>query len=242
MESNYNKEREEMIQSHLLARGISDERVIEAFSKVDRKEFVLPRFEKMAYLDRPLPIGYDVTISQPYIVALMCELLALDSESKVLDIGTGSGYQAAILSLICKQVVSIERIEELADSARDRLSRLAYNNIEVIYGDGSKGYEKEAPYDGIIVAATTGDITDAWKKQLRVGGKIIYPQRRAGTEMLFEAIKTKDGFEKHSHGYVSFVPGMVKCFVFFRMARSLHAQELQKMTICLLAPLSLVKY
>lgn len=206
MEPNYKKEREEMIRNHLLPRGISDKKVIKAFSKVDREEFVPDSFKEMAYLDRPLPIGYDVTISQPYIVALMCELLDLDSDSKVLDIGTGSGYQAAILSLICKQVISIERIEELANSSRDRLSKLGHKNVEVIYGDGAKGYEKEAPYDGIIVAAATGEITEAWQKQLRVGGKIVYPQRINSTEMLIEAIKTEDGFEKYTHGYVSFVP------------------------------------
>jgi protein-L-isoaspartate(D-aspartate) O-methyltransferase len=206
MEPNYKKEREEMIRNHLLPRGISDKRVIEAFSKVDRGQFVPHNFEKMAYLDRPLPIGHEVTISQPYIVALMCELLDLDSDSKVLDIGTGSGYQAAILSLICKQVISMERIEELANSSRDRLSRLGYKNVEVIYGDGSKGYEREAPYDGVVVAAATGEITEAWQKQLRVGGKIVYPQRINGAEVLVEAIKTEDGFEIHTHGYVSFVP------------------------------------
>ena len=206
MEPNYKKEREEMIRNHLLPRGISDKKVIKAFSKVDREEFVPDSFKEMAYSDRPLPIGHEVTISQPYIVALMCELLDLDSDSKVLDIGTGSGYQAAILSLICKQVISIERIEELANSSRDRLSKLGYKNVEVIYGDGSKGYEREAPYDGVVVAAATGEITEAWQKQLRVGGKIVYPQRINGAEVLVEAIKTEDGFEKYTHGYVSFVP------------------------------------
>ncbi|MFA5623256.1 MAG: protein-L-isoaspartate(D-aspartate) O-methyltransferase [Candidatus Dojkabacteria bacterium] len=206
MQSNHKKEREELIKSYLLPRGISNERVLEAFSKVDRKQFVPHSFEDMAYLDRPLPIGHDVTISQPYIVALMCELLDLHGDEKVLDIGTGSGYQAAILSLLSKQVISIERIEELADSSRARLSKLGYKNIEVIYGDGSKGYEREAPYDGIIVAATAEDITDAWKNQLKIGGKIVYPQRIDGTEILVEAIKTEEGFEKYNHGYVSFVP------------------------------------
>jgi protein-L-isoaspartate(D-aspartate) O-methyltransferase len=136
----------------------------------------------------------------------MCQILDLDKESKVLDIGTGSGYQAAILSHLCKKVVSIEIIEELYRIAKTRLSNLGYDDVEVIYGDGSKGYKKEAPYDGIIVAAATEKIPDSWKEQLKLGGRIVYPKTENGTQQLVEVVKTENGFEKSYHGYVRFVP------------------------------------
>jgi protein-L-isoaspartate(D-aspartate) O-methyltransferase len=201
----FKEEREEMVKQ-MASRGISNKRVLDAFLKTPREKFVPDKYKELAYFDGPLPIGYGVTISQPYIVALMCQILDLDKESKVLDIGTGSGYQAAILSHLCKKVVSIEIIEELYRIAKTRLSNLGYDDVEVIYGDGSKGYKKEAPYDGIIVAAATEKIPDSWKEQLKLGGRIVYPKTENGTQQLVEVVKTENGFEKSYHGYVRFVP------------------------------------
>jgi protein-L-isoaspartate(D-aspartate) O-methyltransferase len=136
----------------------------------------------------------------------MCQLLDPDPKDKILDIGTGSGYQAAILSHLCDEVITIERIEELAQDAKRRLKRLGYDNIKVVYGDGSKGYKEDSPYDGIIVAATTDEIPSAWVEQLKVGGRIIYPEGSGLVEELIEAVKTEDGITKTSHGGVRFVP------------------------------------
>jgi protein-L-isoaspartate(D-aspartate) O-methyltransferase len=202
----FKKEREEMVKTQILNRGITNENILKAFLEVPREEFVSDRYKELAYSDGPLPIGYGVTISQPYIVALMCQILDLDKESKVLDIGTGSGYQATILSHLCKKVVTIEVIEELYSIAKTRLSNLGYENIEAICGDGSKGYKKEAPYDGIIVAAATEKIPDSWKEQLKLGGRIVYPKTENGTQQLVEVVKTENGFEKSYHGHVRFVP------------------------------------
>lgn len=206
MNTEYKEKREEMVEKHLKGRGIVDENILEAFLKVPREEFVPEEYKDQAYSDSPLPIGHGATISQPYIVALMCQILKLDSNSKVLDIGTGSGYQAAILSLICKKVITIERIGELAKSASKNLMKLNYDNVKVIHADGSLGYKQEAPYDGIKVAATTDHIPKAWKEQLKEGGRIVYPESLGITEQLIEAIKTKEGILKINHGGVRFVP------------------------------------
>jgi len=171
-----------------------------------REDFVSEKYKHMANMDIPLPIGHGATISQPSLVNQMCNLLQVDSNSKVLDIGTGSGYQAALLAERCKEVVTIERVYELYIEAKERLERLGYSNIKVIYGDGSKGYKKEAPYDGIIVAATTDGITKEWKEQLKEGGRIIYPEYRNGNEVLVEGIKKGNDIVKIDHGDVRFVP------------------------------------
>lgn len=173
---------------------------------MEREDFVPNKYKYLAKLDIPLPIGYEATISQPSLVEQMCKLLQIDKNSKVLDIGTGSGYQAALLAGMCKEVVTIERVNELYEEAKERLKRLGYTNIKSIHGDGSKGYKEEAPYDGIIVAATTDEITEEWKDQLRDGGRIIYPERRGEVEVLVEGVKKGDQVIKIDHGYVSFVP------------------------------------
>jgi len=206
MNIDYKAKREEMVEKHLKGRGIVDEDVLQAFLEIPREEFVLDRYKAQAYSDSPLPIGHGVTISQPYIVALMCQLLDLNSRSKVLDIGTGSGYQAAILSQLCDEVVSVERIKDLAKEAKVRLKRLGYDNVKVVYGDGANGYKEGSPYDGIVVAATTDNIPKAWREQLRIGGKIVYPEGKGLIEELIEAVKTEGGITKISHGGVRFVP------------------------------------
>ncbi len=196
-----------MVENYLKPRGINDPLVLEAFESVPREEFVPDEYKEMAYTDSPLPIGHKATISQPYIVALMCQILELKKTDIVLDIGTGSGYEAAILAEICKKVVTVERVAPLAEKARETLKKLGYKNVEVITGDGSKGYPDKAPYDGIKVAAATKEAPSAWKKQIKVGGRIIFPQEssRGGSQTLVEIKRTEIGFDKKTHGGVRFV-------------------------------------
>jgi protein-L-isoaspartate(D-aspartate) O-methyltransferase len=136
----------------------------------------------------------------------MCQILKLNKNSTVLDIGTGSGYSAAILSKIVSKVITIERICELANKAQKLLKRLGYSNVKVICGDGSRGYKKGAPYGGIMVSAATEKIADSWIKQLRVGGRIVYPKYDGIEQTLVEGIKTKSGIKEIYHGGVRFVP------------------------------------
>lgn len=196
-----------MVENNLKSRDISDENVLEVFRKVPREKFVPEELKDVAYSDNPLPIGHDVTISQPYIVALMCQILDLSQEDSVLDVGTGSGYQAAILSELCEYVVTIERISELARESEVRLEQMGYNNVKIIVGDGSKGYAEEAPYDGIKVAAATSHAPEEWKQQLSHNGSIVFPRRRSSIgQELIEIKKFGDEFEEISHGGVRFVP------------------------------------
>ena len=150
-------------------------RVMNAMAKVDRENFVSSQYLPFAYDNGPLPIGYGQTISQPYIVALMTDLLDLTAESIVLEVGTGSGYQAAVLSRLAKQVYTIERIKELAESASKRLKDLGYNNIEIRNRDGYTGWQEKAPFDGIIVTAAANRIPPALVEQLKPGGRMVIP-------------------------------------------------------------------
>ncbi len=150
-------------------------RVMNAMAKVDRENFVSSQYLPFAYDNGPLPIGYGQTISQPYIVALMSDLLDLTAESIVLEVGTGSGYQAAVLSRLAKQVYTIERIKELAESASKRLKDLGYNNIEIRNRDGYTGWQEKAPFDGIIVTAAANRIPPALVEQLKPGGRMVIP-------------------------------------------------------------------
>ena len=142
-----------MIKEQIVARNITNKNVIEAMSSVDRELFVDQAWRHSSYTDSPLPIACGQTISQPYIVAFMTEAAQLDKEAKVLEIGTGSGYQAAVLAKICKEVYTIERVQELAESAKNRLKELGYNNVYVKAGDGYKGWPSKSPFDAIIVTA-----------------------------------------------------------------------------------------
>ncbi|MGH9546080.1 MAG: protein-L-isoaspartate(D-aspartate) O-methyltransferase [Terriglobales bacterium] len=168
-------ERQRMVETQLRARGIRDHRLLDAMARLPRHEFVEARYRDQAYEDHPLPIGASQTISQPYMVALMLELLQLDSSSKVLEIGTGSGYQTAVLSQVAGQVYSIERHAELARQAAETLSRLGLTNVRVVTGDGSQGLAEYAPFDAIIVSAATAQIPAALLEQLREGGRMIIP-------------------------------------------------------------------
>jgi len=158
-----------------LGKDVLDPRVLEALGRVPRHEFVPEAARRYAYLNRPLPIGYGQTISQPYIVAIMTDLLETEPGDKVLEVGTGSAYQAAILAELVDKVFSIEIIPELGESARERLTRLGYDNIETRVGDGYYGWEEHAPFDAIIVTAAAGHVPPPLLEQLKPGGRILIP-------------------------------------------------------------------
>jgi protein-L-isoaspartate(D-aspartate) O-methyltransferase len=168
-------ERQHMVEFQLRRRGIRDPRLLIAMGSIPRHEFVETRYRSQAYEDHPLPIDAGQTISQPYIVAVMLELLQLDSTSKVLEIGTGSGYQAAVLSKLAGQVYTMERHSELAQQAAHTLSRLGLGNVSVVTGDGSLGLAEHAPFDAIVVSAAAAQIPPALFEQLREGGRMIIP-------------------------------------------------------------------
>lgn len=171
----YEQLRKRMVETQLKARDIYDERVIGAMLKVPRHLFVGETHKNEAYNDYPLPIGYGQTISQPYMVALMTQLLNLKGDEKVLEIGTGSGYQTAILAELAKEVYTIEIVEELSLRAQDVLSELGYKNIKFRIGDGYSGWEEEAPFDGIIVTCGPEEIPQPLINQLAEGGRLVIP-------------------------------------------------------------------
>jgi protein-L-isoaspartate(D-aspartate) O-methyltransferase len=173
-----------MVESQLRARGISDQRVLDAMARVPRHEFAPGASRDQAYEDHPLPIGEGQTISQPYIVALMLDVLALSRADRVLEVGTGSGYLTALLAELAAQVVSVERHAVLADSARILLARMGYSNVRVIVGDGSLGFPEAAPYDAIIVSAAASEVPSALLAQLREGGRMIIPVGSADSQQL----------------------------------------------------------
>jgi len=170
-----------MVSRQLRGRGIRDQRVLQAMLELPRHEFVAPEFRHQAYDDRPLPIGAGQTISQPYMVAIMTESLGLRGHEKVLEIGTGSGYQAAVLARLAARVYTIERERELVETARGILGRLAeaglleLSRLELIEGDGTEGYAAAAPYDGILVAAAAPSVPRALEEQLAEGGRLVIP-------------------------------------------------------------------
>lgn len=164
-----------MVESQLRARGIRDERVLAAMFRVPRHEFVPEEYRDQAYEDHPIPIGEGQTLSQPYIVAVMLEALALESSDVVLEVGTGSGYQTALLAELTKQVYSVERHESLARAAQATLIRLGYTNVEIVLGDGSHGLPERAPFDAIVVSAAAPQIPPPLFEQLREGGRMVIP-------------------------------------------------------------------
>lgn len=168
-------EREAMVETQLRRRGIHDDRVLAAMAKVPRHLFVPEGLQDRAYWDGPLPIGSGQTISQPYVVALTCELLEIGPGDSVLDIGAGSGYAAAVLAELATHVISIERLPEIAQQARDNLKTAGYSNVEVLCADGTLGCPEKAPFDAIAVAAGAPAVPDSLKKQLKVGGRLVIP-------------------------------------------------------------------
>jgi protein-L-isoaspartate(D-aspartate) O-methyltransferase len=202
----YESARKRMVEKQLIARGIHDDRIIAAMLKVPRHEFVPGKYRQYAYQDTPLPIGYDQTISQPYIVALMTEELNLSSADRVLEVGTGSGYQAAVLAEIVQEVYSIEIVGPLGRSARDRLEALGYKNIHVKIGDGYEGWEEHAPFDRIIVTCAPTEIPQPLVDQLKEGGIMVIPVGTAGFQYLYRVKKVSGKPETEEVIPVSFVP------------------------------------
>ena len=167
--------RRDMVDRHLAARGIHDPLVLAAMGKVPREKFVSASQAPFAYTDGPLPIGEGQTISQPYVVAVMAQMLRLSSADRVLEIGTGSGYSAAVLAEIAGEVYSVERVASLADAARDRLAALGYRNVHVLIGDGTLGWAEHAPYGAIVVTAGAPHVPPSLLRQLASGGRLVIP-------------------------------------------------------------------
>ncbi|MFQ5722341.1 MAG: protein-L-isoaspartate(D-aspartate) O-methyltransferase [Candidatus Aminicenantales bacterium] len=205
MKKKFSREREKMVKSQIKNRGIKDERVLEAMKKVPRHMFVSKEMLPYAYSDEPLPIGHGQTISQPYIVAYMTEALHLTGKERVLEIGTGSGYQAAVLAEIAKEVYTIEILEELSLKAQRILSQLGYENIYFKIGDGTLGWPEYAPYDGIIVTAAPSKVPEALQKQLGIPGRMIIPVGSAFQELIL-ITREKKKFKKKKLLPVRFVP------------------------------------
>ena len=191
----------------LRRRGISDQGVLRAMDEVPREHFVEPTYTEAAYADQALPIACGQTISQPYVVAYMTEQLGVRPEHRVLEVGTGSGYQAAVLSRLAREVVTIERYRTLADAARSRLATLGYDNVEVVVGDGLAGAPVRAPFDRIIVTAAAETIPEALVEQLAEGGVMVLPLGpHAGHQELVKLTKTGDGVVRDDLIAVRFVP------------------------------------
>lgn len=197
--------RQNMVEEQLVSRGIRDQRVLNAFLDVPRHKFVEEYLKYKAYDDYPLSIGYGQTISQPYMVALMTETLSPKPEDTILEIGTGSGYQAAILSRLCSTVYSIERISTLASRARKLLDELGYYNVHIRIGDGTMGLPQDAPYDGIIVTAGAPHVPEALVEQLKEDGRLVIPVGDQSIQDLKRFTRTKDGVKEESMGGCRFV-------------------------------------
>jgi protein-L-isoaspartate(D-aspartate) O-methyltransferase len=202
----YSELRKEMVRTQLLPRGISDRGVIDAMLKVPRHLFVNEALRHRAYDDCALPIGEGQTISQPYMVAVMTELLELDGDERVLEIGTGSGYQAAVLAELAREVFTVERIEDIAKKAETLLRELGYDNVYVFVGDGTKGLPEYAPFDRILITAGTPEIPEVLKKQLSDGGIIVAPVGSKYSQQLFRLIKKGHTFKTEFHTPCVFVP------------------------------------
>jgi protein-L-isoaspartate(D-aspartate) O-methyltransferase len=194
-----------MVDDQLRGRGISDERVLAAMRSVPRERFVPSAVSSRAYADHPLPIGYGQTISQPYIVAYMSETLQVSKRSKVLEIGTGSGYQAAVLGELAGEVYSIEIVPELADRARQTLDAMGYKNIHVRTGDGYRGWPEEAPFDRIMVTAAPDHVPQPLVDQLATGGRLVIPVGRTEQDLLL-ITRTPTGIVQRRTIPVRFVP------------------------------------
>jgi len=199
------KARLKMVEEQITSRGIKDARLIAAIKKIPRHLFVEEALQSQAYTDHPLPIGEKQTISQPYMVALMTEALLLTGKEKILEIGTGSGYQTAILAELCEKVFSIERIRPLAIRARKLLYELGYFNVEIKIFDGTFGWREESPFDAILVTAGSPDIPQPLIDQLAAGGRLVIPVGDAFIQELFRVTKTEAGVKKEDMGGCRFV-------------------------------------
>jgi protein-L-isoaspartate(D-aspartate) O-methyltransferase len=200
--------RERMVDRQIAGRGVRDDAVLAAMRKVPRDCFVPEPLRSFAYEDEPLSIGKGQTISQPYIVAVMTEALGLDASDRVLEIGTGSGYGAAVLAEIADHVYTIERLEGLAELARRRLAELGYGNVDVRHGDGSLGWPEHAPYDAIVVTASGPDVPTSLLRQLAIGGRLVMPVgRESSSQQLVRITRTGvERYERDALEKVTFVP------------------------------------
>jgi protein-L-isoaspartate(D-aspartate) O-methyltransferase len=206
--SDFARERHEMVERQLKRRGISEQRILDAFRAVPREAFISAEYAHLAYGDHPLPIEAGQTISQPYIVALMIEAAEIEPGDKVLEVGSGSGYAAAVISRIAGEVVGIERQRDLVEVARERLERLGYSNVRIVEGDGTRGCPAEAPFDAILAAASGSHIPAPLVDQLKPGGTIVMPVGSPGwVQKLVKATKRDDGtLQQADLGGVRFVP------------------------------------
>ncbi|MGB8993604.1 MAG: protein-L-isoaspartate(D-aspartate) O-methyltransferase [Desulfobaccales bacterium] len=204
-EDNYTAERARMVDRQIAPRGVSDPRVLAAMKKVPRHRFIPSHLWDQAYGDYPLPIGEDQTISQPYIVALMTELLELKATDRVLEVGTGSGYQAAILAELAAQVYSIDRVASLLARAEQILASLGYTNIKTRVGDGTLGWPEEMPFDAIIVTAGAPQVPRPLTEQLALGGRLVIPVGDTWSQTLTCIRQTADGLKFEYHGGCRFV-------------------------------------
>jgi len=195
-----------MLDTQIRKRGVSSPSVLEAMAKVPRHEFVPAEFQGDAYADKPLPIGAGQTISQPYMVAAMTEALELTGSERVLEIGTGSGYQAAVLSLLAREIITVESHASLALSAQERLTDLGYTNVHVHSGDGSSGFPDAAPYDAILVTAAAPEIPSVLAGQLREGGRLVIPVGSREGQELVQARKVGGELKRRALFACRFVP------------------------------------
>jgi len=199
--------RRRMVEQQIMARGITDQRVLDAMLQVPRHLFVEPGLHSHAYSDASLPIGEKQTISQPYMVAAMTAALELEGHERILEIGTGSGYQSAILALLVKRVYSIERISLLAGRARKALDQLCLSNVNIKVGDGTIGWKDQSPFDGILVAAGAPDIPTEYMQQLEVGGKLVLPVGDRSQQVLMRITRLENGnFKREQLMGCRFVP------------------------------------
>ncbi len=189
-----------------LAHDIVDQRVLDAIGRVPREEFVAAEAAPIAYQNRPLPIGHGQTISQPLMVALMTQALMLTGNEKVLEVGTGSGYQAALISLLAAHVVSVERVPELAAAAAARLDRLGYSNVEVHAVTDKLGWPEVAPYDAIVVTAASPDVPRPLLDQLAMNGRLVVPVGSRDLQELVRIVRSPEGAQRHNLGACRFVP------------------------------------
>jgi protein-L-isoaspartate(D-aspartate) O-methyltransferase len=206
-EPNMKQLRDEMVEQQIRRRGVRNPQILAAMRQVPREVFVDPSVRDHAYEDNPLPIPAGQTISQPYVVALMIKMLQLKPEDQVLEVGTGSGYAAAVLSRIVRAVYTVERHELLVQYAQQRFTELGYNNIKVRHGDGTLGWPEYAPYDGIIVAAGGPEVPVSLRQQLNIGGRLVIPVGRKLKQQLIRVTRENDlQFREEELGQVRFVP------------------------------------
>jgi len=204
----FKRQRDAMVQDQLIDRGIADQRVLDAMREVPREQFVPENYRELSYRDGPLPIEEGQTISQPYIVALMAEALELEPGDRILEVGGGSGYAAAVLSRIAAEVYAIEYHEQLARLARERIGALGYHNVKVMHGDGTRGWPAHAPFDAILVSAGGPDVPPTLLDQLAIGGRMVIPvgDRTHSQELLRVRKVDTHEYTQDSLGRVQFVP------------------------------------